>query len=266
MKYHPSDLPLLGRTVIVTRAESQQGEAQRLLKLLGANVIALPALVITPPSTWEPLDQALEVWEKFDWIIFSSANGVRSVAKRLEIIGRNILKRPENLKIAAVGSKTAEVLKDLGALVDFVPPDFVAESLLEHFPDSGSDSKLLIPRVESGGRKVLSETFMQKGFQVVEVPAYESCCPKSLPKIAFRAILERKVDAIAFTSGKTALHTAKLLNQEFGSDWLKIIDSVKLVSIGPQTTLVCKKYFFRLDNEATPHDLEGLIQACINVL
>ena len=138
---------LQNRTVVVTRAAEQQGEARRLLESEGARVLDLPALVIGPPDDWGPLDDALEELEDFHWLVVSSANGVQAVEQRLQRRGSGLARRPETLKLAAVGRKTAALLEDLGAPADFVPPRFVADSLIEHFPVSGFGLRMLLPRV-----------------------------------------------------------------------------------------------------------------------
>ena len=120
--------------------------------------------------------------------------------------------------------------------------------------------------MQSGGRTVLAEAFGKAGAHVIEVAAYESSCPKDMPEITAQAILSKEVDVIAFTSGKTAAHTAKLLMKRFGAQWQTNLDGVKVISIGPQTSLSCQKYFSRVDKEAEPHDLEGLREACIDAL
>jgi len=171
--------------------------------------------------------------------------------------------KPSSLKIAAVGGKTAFFLEKLGACPDFVPPNFVADSLLNHFPSPALGLRILLPRVQSGGRTLLAEAFGSQGANVVEVAAYESSCPETMPEETMRAFMNSKVDAIAFTSGKTVMHTAKLMKQRFGESWAQKFDGVKLLSIGPQTSRSCMEYFFRVDQEAQPHNLEGLKNACI---
>lgn len=257
---------LENRTVVVTRAAEQQGEARRLLEAQGARVMDLPALVIGPPDDWGPLDDALEELDDFHWLVLSSANGVQAVEERLRRSGRSLAHRPGNLRIAAVGRKTARLLDELGATADFVPPQFVADSLIEHFPVSGFGLRMLLPRVQSGGRTVLADAFGEAGVRVVEVPAYESRCPDTMPESTAMALSAREVDAITFSSGKTAIHTAQLLRQRFGSNWQPLMASLKVVSIGPQTSLSCREHFGRIDAEADPHDLDGLLQACCTAL
>ena len=258
---------LQGRTIVVTRAREQLGEARKLLEQQGAKVLDLPALEIGPPDEWGPLDDALEDLDGFHWVIFSSANGVQAVDERLSRIGSSLARRPAGLRIAAVGRKTARHLDQLGAPADFVPPDFVADSLIEHFPVSGWGLRLLLPRVQSGGRTLLAEAFGEAGARVVEVPAYESRCPAEMPESTASALVSGDVDAITFSSGKTVIHTAALLKQTLGAEQADLaLRSPALVSIGPQTSERCLEQFGRVDQEASPHDLEGLAQACLQVM
>ena len=200
-------------------------------------------------------------------MIFSSANGVQAVDERLRLQGSSLGRRPAGLRIGAVGRKTARLLDHLGAPADFVPPDFVADSLIDHFPVSGWGLRLLLPRVQSGGRTLLAEAFGEAGARVVEVPAYESRCPADMPETTATAMASGEVDAITFSSGKTVIHTAALLQKTLGSETAaRAMSSIALVSIGPQTSQRCLEQFCRVDQEATPHDLDGLTQACLQVM
>jgi uroporphyrinogen-III synthase len=255
------ELSLNGRTIAVTRAETQLGEA-RLFEAAGATVVDLPALVVTPPDEWGPLDDALAELDDFHWLVFSSGNGVAAVEQRLRRLGRSLARRPTSLKVAAVGRKTAAQLDALGATADFIPPSFVADSLLEHFPASGWGLRLLLPRVQSGGRTLLAEAFAEAGARVVEVAAYETRCPEGLPSAALAALGQRRLDAITFSSGKTVSHTCRMLEAAYGPAWLGQLDGIAVVSIGPQTSERCRTLLGRVDGEADPHDLVGLVEAC----
>jgi len=100
----------------------------------------------------------------------------------------------------------------------------------------------------------------------VEVAAYESRCPTSLPAVTLAALEARGLDAITFSSGKTVQHTAQLLEAHFGASWLEQLNGVALVSIGPQTSRSCLEILGRVDGEASPHDLDGLVAACAHCL
>ncbi len=260
-----TEMALIDKNIIITRAQEQSSEAREIFRKNGAEVFDLPSLLIGPPDDWRPLDDALKKIFTFDWIIFSSANGVRNVEDRMQEIGLSLSQISKTIKIAAVGRKTASLLSDMNAKISFVPPRFVGDSLVEHFPQNKKGLKLLIPRVQTGGRAILSDSFKLKGAEVTEVAAYESSCPQEIPQKTIDALDSGKIDIIAFTSGKTVINTVSLLKKYFGENWLKLIEKIKFVSIGPQTTISCKNFIRKPDKEANPHDLEGLLQACIEL-
>ncbi|MFN9570180.1 MAG: uroporphyrinogen-III synthase [Cyanobacteriota bacterium] len=261
-----SRLPLQGCRIAVTRAEQQLGAARQLFEQAGAQVVDLPALVVGPPEDWRPLDEALADLAQFHWLIFSSANGVEALQARLRRRGGELSHPPKGLRIAAVGRRTAERLDELGVRVDFVPTRFVADALIDEFPVSAWGLHLLLPRVPSGGRTLLAEAFSSAGARVVEVPAYETRCPDGLPSQAIQALQQGTLQAITFSSGKTVRHCAQLLEGAFGSQWRQVLEGVKLVSIGPQTSQPCLEVLGRVDAEAEPHDLAGLVEACVRAL
>ncbi len=260
-----SEMPLKNKKIIITRAQEQTSEAHKIFKNNGAEVFDLPSLIIGPPDDWSPLDVALRKIYTFDWIIFSSANGVRNVEERMRQIDLSLSKISRSIKIAAVGRKTASLLSDLDAKITFIPPRFVADSLVEHFPQSQKGLKLFIPRVQTGGRSILSDSFKLRGAYVTEVAAYESSCPQVIPQQTVDALNSRKIDIIAFTSGKTVINTVSLLKKYFGENWLKLIEKIKIVSIGPQTSISCSNLIRKPDKEANPHDLDGLLKACFEL-
>jgi uroporphyrinogen-III synthase len=112
----------------------------------------------------------------------------------------------------------------------------------------------------------LADAFGEAGVRVVEVAAYDSRCPEHMAEPAATALADGAVDAIAFTSGKTATHTAQLMEKRFGSEWKQHLNGVAVVSIGPQTSRSCREHFGRVDAEADPHDLEGLVEACTQAI
>jgi uroporphyrinogen-III synthase len=248
-------------SVLVTRSAGQSSHFQALLVAQGARVLEMPALEIRPPSSWEPLDQAIAHLPDYDWLILTSANAVTYCLDRIERVG-NIVDL-KTVKLAVVGKKTAQILQQRGLTPDFIPPNFVADALVADFPEPVAGLKLLFPRVESGGREVLVKEMTAAGATVTEVAAYESGCPASPDPAAIAAIQAGTVQVVTFASSKTVRHCCQLLHQGLGSDWRRLLDSVVIASIGPKTSETCHKLLGRVDIEAQDYTLEGLTQAIL---
>ncbi len=257
-------LPLANQTILVTRAAAQAQTFRELLEQQGATVLEMAALEIHPPSSWQPLDETIQQLSSFHWLILTSANGVNYFFQRLDDlnINRDQLKQ---LKIAVVGKKTAKVLEKQGINPTFIPPDFVADSVVDNFPDSLSGKKILFPRVESGGREVLIQQFQEQNAEVVAVAAYQSRCPEQADPTAMAALQAQQVDIITFASSKTVKFFYELVTPVFGSKVAleQMLARVALASIGPQTSQACRKWFGRCDIEAKEYTLEGLTKALV---
>lgn len=254
---------LANKTIVVTRAAGQAGQFSDRLHQLGATVIEMPALEIGPPSNWAGLDLAIAQLCDYDWVILTSANGVESFFERLLEKGLDA-RSLAGLQIAAVGEKTAQALEQRGIKPDFVPPEFVADSLAAEFPSPLEGLHLLFPRVESGGRDLLIKDLAEKGAAVVEVAAYQSRCPSAIAPAAWEALRQRRVDGVTFASSKTVKHFCQLLRQAQGDDsWRDWLDTVCIASIGPQTSKACVEYLGRVDVEASEYTLDGLTAAIV---
>ena len=256
--------PLQDKNIVITRAKDQISEAKKMFKNAGALVFDLPALVIDYPDDMTPLDKVIDQIITFDWIIFLSSNGIKYLNKRLLEKGLSLKTFSNEFKIAVVGEKTAQYLSNADITADYIPPDFIADSLVKHFPFSVKDLNILIPRVQSGGNDFIIDNFLSRGALVKEVATYESRCPELIPQETIYALESKIIDAILFSSGKTVKNTAFLLRKHFGGEWKSILCEVKLVSIGPQTTLECQRNFGRVDKEADKYTFEGLLKAAIN--
>ncbi|WP_445635886.1 uroporphyrinogen-III C-methyltransferase [Nostoc sp. DSM 114161] len=259
-----SSSPLAGKTILVTRSVGQSSQFSNRLMALGATVIEMPTLEIGPPSSWESLDNAIANLSNFDWLILTSTNGVDYFFARLIAQGKDS-RALAGVKIAVVGEKTAQCLKQYSLQPDFIPSNFVADSLVENFPEELSGKKVLFPRVESGGREILVKELTAKGAEVIEVAAYQSCCPSSIPPAAQLALQNRKVDVITFASSKTVQFFCQLTNNIFptNSHTSQLLDDVCIASIGPQTSQTCHSLFGRVDVEAQEYTLDGLTEALI---
>ena len=259
------NLPLYKRNIIITRSKDGISDIKKLFINKGAKIYDFPAISIGDPDDLNPLDEALNQINDFHWIIFSSGNGIKFVDKRLRFLNSSLKECSKKTRIAVVGEKTAKTLDNFGIKADFIPPEFVAESLIENFPISGYGLRVFLPRVQSGGRDLIADEFRKAGSNVVEVAAYETRCPDSIPEDTINVISNRKVDAFIFSSGKTVLNSAVLLEKSFGKEWLKYLDQTRLLTIGPQTTKICEKIFGRVDSQAQKYTFEGLLDVAINI-
>ena len=261
--------PLAGKTVLVTRSAGQSSEFSNLLQQQGANVIEMPALVISPPSSWDALDNAIAHVSNFNWLIFTSSNAIDYCFERLLTQGKDA-RALAGVKIAVVGKKTAASLRQRGLEPDFIPPDFIADSLIEHFPEPLSKLNVLFPRVETGGRDVLVNELVAEGAQVTEVAAYQSSCPLQMAPAALDALQKQTVDVVTFASSKTVKHFFHLLETSLPKASKEIpttqssLQNVCIASIGPQTSITCRQLLGRVDVEAQEYTLEGLTQAIVH--
>jgi uroporphyrinogen III methyltransferase/synthase len=238
------------------------------LQEAGADVITLPLLEILPPSSWERLDGAIQEISSFDWLVLTSANGVKFFMERLHDLGKDI-RILNNIKIAVVGKKTADYLKKFYLKPNFIPSDFIADSLVENFPEDINGKKILFPRVETGGRDILLKEFIKKGASITEVPAYQSICPKNIDNEIWKILKNEQVDIITFTSSKIVKHFYHLFKNIFPDSIeekkiLSKLDNVYLACIGPQTSKTCNDLFGRVDVEAKEYTLEGLTNQLID--
>jgi uroporphyrinogen III methyltransferase / synthase len=250
--------PLNGKTIVVTRAAGQSSQFTQLLQQQGATVIEMPALEIGAPSSWEELDGTIAQLSQFDWLILTSSNAVDYFFDRLRAQGKDA-RSLAGVKVAVVGKKTAAILKQNGIQPDYVPPEFVADSLIEQFPETDlAGLKILFPRVESGGREVLVKELGAKGAIVTEVAAYQSVCVQEISSEVLSRLPE--VDVITFASSKTAKCACQLLEASRGKGWDR---GICIASIGPQTSATCEECLGRVDVEAEEYTLEGLTQAIV---
>jgi uroporphyrinogen III methyltransferase / synthase len=259
--YSAMSHPLYGQTVLVTRAAGQSSTFSRQLQDLGATVLEVPALEIQPPSSWDALDAAIQGLDAFHWLILTSANAVNYFCDRLGILGKDA-RSLAGLKIAVVGEKTAQVLAQRSLKPDFIPPQFVADALIEHFPETISGQSFLFPRVEAGGRDILVQALTAQGATVTEVAAYQSGCPAQIDSQALLALRNKQVNMITFASSKTV----RCFGQLLGDGVRSLVAHSLIASIGPQTSQTCESLFGRVDIEATDYTLEGLTQAIVQAV
>jgi uroporphyrinogen III methyltransferase/synthase len=248
---------LSGRTVVVTRAPEQAGELSRLLRERGAVPVEIPTIEIVPPASWEEADRAIDRLPGYDWVVLTSANGVKWFLGRVKE-RRGDLACLRGVKICAVGPKTRELLTREGLTVDFVPTKYRAEALVEEAGEEAWRGKrILLPRAAEG-RDVIPEAMKGFGAQLDLVTVYRTV-PSPAGREKARALLqEGKADAITFTSGSTVTNFASLFEP---GELPALLGPVAVVSIGPVTTEAAHAAGLRVDATADGATLPALVDA-----
>lgn len=243
--------PLFGQRVLVTRPAHQAADLSALLTELGAEVLLQPAIQILPPADWSQVDRALEALGRFEWLVFSSSNGVRSLLARLPVVGRD-LRSLGHARIAAIGPGTAEELARYHLKPDLVPEEFRAESLAEVLKGGAAGKRFLLVRA-SRGREVLAEELTKAGGLVEQVVVYDSV-DVELPQPEIAAQMAAgKIDWTTVTSSAIA----RSLAQMFGESLCR----TKLASISPITSATLRELGFDPAAEAGEYTMAGVVAA-----
>jgi uroporphyrinogen III methyltransferase/synthase len=228
------DRPLFGRRIVVTRAREQAGEFIDLLEERGAQVIASPAIRIGPPEDCSALERAAREASAFDWIVFTSGNGVSHFMHAL--LANGDVRDLKGVRICTVGPSTAAKLERYGIRVDLTPPEYRAESVLDALKTFGDlrGLRILLPRADIG-REVLGEELRAAGAEVIEVTAYRTMsgpAEREGDADIYRMLLDRQIDAVTFTSASTVRNFAEVIGRDQAADLLR---TTAVACIGPVT-------------------------------
>jgi len=245
---------LSGQKIVITRPRHQSEAFGSELEQYGVEVIYLPVIEIASPENPAVLDEALAKLADYDWVIFTSVNGVRTCLERIETLGN--FHWPSHIKVAAIGPKTAEALKADGVEVDFMPDEYIAEAIP---PGLGEmiGKRFLLLRADLA-RPTLAEMIAAAGGVVDEVTAYRTVPAQPDPQ-AIEA-LQRGVDAVTFTSSSTVRNFVSLL-QQLGIDPNQIPGEPRIACIGPITARTAREMGLRVDQVAEIYTIEGLVDA-----
>ncbi|MBI5285963.1 MAG: uroporphyrinogen-III C-methyltransferase [Deltaproteobacteria bacterium] len=223
--------PLFGKKVIVTRAREQASEFSRLLEKYGAEVVEFPTIEIQPPRSWKELNKVVKRIGTYDWVIFTSVNGVRYLVERLKKVGRDI-RDLKGVRICAIGPATARAIEDLGIKVDLTPKEYRAEAVLQGLGRRRIKGKrFLLPRALKA-RELLPEEIRRLGGRVDVVTAYRTVRPKGKVDEVRRLLEERKVDVVTFSSSSTVTNFVTMFKK---GEIPSLLDGVAVACIGPIT-------------------------------
>jgi uroporphyrinogen III methyltransferase/synthase len=254
--------PLAGRTVVITRASDQAQEFVNELAQYGAEVILCPTIEIRELERYDRLDDAIEHLYGYDWLIFTSVNGVEHFFRRLQAREHNASDLDE-LKVCAIGEATAAKLRDLQVHVDVIPEEFKAEGVfaaLERFVggrEALARLNVLIPRA-SVARDYLPRALEQAGARVDVVPAYRTSVPENLDRGRVAAMLSGCGDCIAITSSSTVRTLAQLFDTQ---DLSQALAGVVVACIGDITATTATDYGLQVAIQPQQFTIPALARA-----
>lgn len=251
--------PLFGKRIVVTRAKEQAPEFMELLSSYGAETISFPTLRIAPPPSWAEMDAAIDRIERYDWIIFTSVNGVQSFRKRLAAL-RKDLRLLKGISLCAIGPRTAAEVEAWGLQVDLVPSEFKAEGVLHTLDERGiAGKRFLIPRAKEA-REILPEEIRKKGGEVDVVPAYQSVRPEYDSASLETLLRGKRADMITFASSSTFRNFMEILGPERRS-WLA---GSAIACIGPITAETAREFGWKVDVMPSEYTLPALAESIVD--
>jgi len=248
-------LPLFGKRIVVTRAKGQAEALSSRLEAVGADVVEMPTIEIQPASDYAPLDRAISELSAYDWLIFTSANGVRFFLDRLDRSPKDL--RSFRGRICAIGPATSVAIEALHLKVDLMGKEYVAEGLLQAFSTHQLEgSRILLPRA-AVARDTVPDGLRARRAHVDVVEAYRTVVPDGAAERA-RAIFsgKRKPDWITFTSSSTVQNFVSMAGPE-------VLTDVRVASIGPITTHTARGLGITVDVEARKFTIDGLVEAIV---
>lgn len=258
--------PLEGRTIVITRARAQSADFVRELEEAGARVISCPTIEIVEPESYALLDEAIENLYGYDWLIFTSVNGVDYFLRRLESLGHAASEMDE-LRVCAIGEATALRLREARIHVDVIPERFKAEgafSAIESYAGGreGLDRlNFLIPRA-AVARDYLPKALEEAGARVDVVPAYRTVRPETSERGRVEALLAGgAVDCITFTSSSTVINFATLFDT---MDLSQLLEGVRVACIGDITAATAAEYHLQTDILPNEYTIPALTRAIVD--
>jgi len=242
--------PLAGKRILVTRPRVQAAELCDKLAAQGATPIVFPTIEIAPLDDYTALDRAIRHLAQYQWIIFTSVNGVKAFWERLDAVGAGLM---PTLRVAAIGPATASALQAHDVTVTLIPDEYVAEAIIESI-GAVQGQRILLPRADIA-REALAVELRQRGAIVDEIAAYRTL--PAQPDTNGLPELQRGVDVITFTSSSTVRNFVALAGEG------AISPDTIVACIGPITANTARELGLRVDVVATEYTMAGLVAALV---
>jgi uroporphyrinogen-III synthase len=274
-------LPLYGQRILVTRTREQASIFSERLQALGAVPVEFPTIRIMPPHDWEQLDSALnklfleDAVERpyYDWLVFTSVNGVTICCERLITLGHTI-EHMRHVRIAAIGPATAAALKRYGLTADVVPDEYIAEGVVTALKNDAQErgislvgQRVLLARA-AGARNILVTELQQAGALVDEVPAYSTVAvahDDEQGQQVLRLLREQKLDILTFTSSSTVRNFMQWLSSD--EERVRLVTHniyLTIACIGPITAQTARELGLDVAIEAQEFTIDGLVAAIVH--
>ncbi|MCK5696472.1 MAG: uroporphyrinogen-III C-methyltransferase [Desulfobacula sp.] len=251
--------PLFGKRIVITRARAQASSLVSMLSRLGAHCIEIPTIQIVLPKDINPLKEFIKNIKSYDWLIFTSVNGVKFFFNTLFDMGKDV-RALGHLKFACIGPVTKKRLKDFGIISDILPETYKAESVIDAFSTVEiKDKKVLLPRAKKA-RTILPEALTKMGAHLDEVIAYETLLNIEEKKELISLLENNEIDAITFTSSSTV---SNFMSQLELKDTKKLLKNVVTASIGPITSDTARSFDIEPDIEAREYTIQGLVDSLL---
>jgi len=250
-------LPLFGKRILITRPIRQAHDFARRIIFLGGEPLCLPTIEVVAPSDPAPLDRALAELAVYDWVIFTSVNGVAFFFERIRYLGFDV--RELRGKLAAIGPATAMAIRKMGLLVAYQPDEYRAEQLLQGLLGAiPSGSRVLLPRAESA-REILVEGLRAAGIVLDMVPAYKTISPGDKYKsLIEEQLISGRIHIITFTSSSTVTNFFELFGRERA---IALAARSHIACIGPITAATARQLGLQVARVATEYTTDGLLNA-----
>lgn len=250
--------PLFGKRVLVTRTRRQASKLSEKIEGLGGEAIEYPTIKIVENEDHTDIDKAIGQIEQYKWIIFTSVNGVRFFFDRMQKLSFDI-RLLKNAKLCAIGPATAKELSDKGFVIDSIPEEYRAESIIDDLKEKIEvGDKILLPRADIA-RKVLEEELIKLGADVDNIHVYKTIVPKQESRELINLFKDKKIDIVTFTSSSTVKNFCKIL----GTKNLELLKGVTVAAIGPITAETAREIGVKIDIEAEEYTIDGLVDAIV---
>ncbi|WP_457551382.1 uroporphyrinogen-III C-methyltransferase [Desulfobacula sp.] len=251
--------PLFGKRIVITRARAQASGLVSKLSKLGALCIEIPTIQIAPPKDTAPLKDAIKNIKKYEWLIFTSVNGIKFFFDTLFDMGHDV-RVLGHLKFACIGPVTKQRLKDYGIISDILPKTYRAESVIDAFSSVQiKNKKVLLPRARLA-RTILPEELTKMGAMVDEVIAYETKLNDEDKEYLISLLENNEIDAITFTSSSTV---SNFMSQLETKNTKQLLKNIVLASIGPITSDTARSLDIEPDIEAKEYTIQGLVTSLL---